>query len=85
VFWGWIGYCEIGRQKIRPLSDTVLPVRPPGEPMQTEFMMANDLRLSGRRRSPRATAFETKHELAHLNSTNKDIRHDFHHAVPLVR
>jgi hypothetical protein len=31
-------------KKIRPLSDSRPPVRPPGEPTQTEFMMANDLR-----------------------------------------
>jgi putative transposase len=31
-------------KKIRPLSDSRPPVRPPGEPTRTECMMANDLR-----------------------------------------
>jgi hypothetical protein len=39
-----LGITKSADKKIRPLSDSRPPVRPPGEPTQTEFMMANDLR-----------------------------------------
>ena len=50
---------RVSDKKIRPLSDSRPPVRPPGEPTQTEFMMANDLVNLPVADLARAIAFET--------------------------
>jgi hypothetical protein len=42
--WAELPITEWTEKKNRLLSDSRPPVRPPGEPTQTEFMMADDLR-----------------------------------------
>jgi hypothetical protein len=62
-------------KKVRPLSDSRPPVRPPGEPTQTEFRIASDLRNLPIADIVRATAFGTRPQGYRLILTkpNKDI------------
>jgi hypothetical protein len=84
---GRVVYYGMDRKKNRLLSDFRSPVRPRASPRKRSSRWGQRSSLICPSPISRADCLrdEARRIPAHLNPTIKDIRHDFHHAIPLVR